>query len=917
MKIAILFLSFIIGYNVLAQQSKKVITPEAYSEWRVIAEPQISDNGNILTYSPTPQVGDNYLVIENKENNLKRVFPRGFGAKINTNENWITFSIANHYDSIRKLKIRKTPKKKWPKDTLAIYLPTKDTLITFSNVESFKTSKENKGNWMAIRRTKGFKTSSKKKKKKKKKSPISHGTILSLYNPLTNTLKHYKNIEEYTINNDGNIFFWSSKKTFNDTIDSTYIYRYNTAEALPTLINRQKGYVRKLTSSYTGDQFSYLFSADTTTKKVYQLYYWNTSLFKSEAIEDNKNIEKSVSIDFSPYFSENGNYLFYGIGKKPEQEEKDTLTNEEKYSLDLWSWTDDRLQPQQLKNLKRDKKRSDTYVFLTDSKSSIQLTDSLLNIRTYSKKHNERYLLATSQTPYLKEMTWDGWYYDYYKINVETGEKTLLISHHNDNIKLAPSGNQAVYYSQKDSAWFHYSIEEKKTKKLTSKKIFHNKYHDIPGTSHSSGGATWSKDEQFVIIKGQYDYWLINIKTNKIEPITNGRNQNTIYTLWNTNIENKSHIDLSQSIYFKTYNEKTKREGIAQFKGTELRQLFLHDKKIIYIKKAKNNNSVLIRESSFSQYPDLMLTSINFKHFKLITDINPQQKEYNWGSVELVNWKSFHNSDSLSGLLYKPENFDSTKSYPMLVYFYERNSHNFHRYYTPRPTASVIYPTEYASNGYFIFIPDVKYEIGEPAQGAYDCIVSGTDYLCKNFKYIDSSRIGLQGQSWGGYQTAQLITMTNKYKCAMAGAPVSNMFSAYGGMRWGSGLNRAFQYERGQSRIGKTIWEAPDLYIKNSPIFHLPNVNTPLLIMHNDGDGAVPWYQGIELFNGLRRLNKPVWMLNYNNDAHNLKKRANKVDLSIRMKAFFDYYLMNQTIPTWMKNGRPALLKSKDIYHPY
>jgi dipeptidyl aminopeptidase/acylaminoacyl peptidase len=264
----------------------------------------------------------------------------------------------------------------------------------------------------------------------------------------------------------------------------------------------------------------------------------------------------------------------------------------------------------------------------------------------------------------------------------------------------------------------------------------------------------------------------------------------------------------------------------------------------------------------------------------------------------------------LEGLLYKPENYDPSQKYPLLFYYYELNSDNLHNYQAPKPSASIINPTEYASGGYLVFVPDIRYQAGKPAQGAYNSIMSAADYLIKNYP-IDDKRMGLQGQSWGGYQSAMLITMTTRFAAAMAGAPVSNMFSAYGGIRWGSGLNRQFQYESTQSRIGATIWEKPDLYVENSPLFHLPKVQTPLLIMANDKDGAVPWYQGIELYNGLRRLNKPCWMLNYNDDDHNLTKLANKYDLSIRMRQFFDHYLMAAPAPTWMTNGIPATSKGK------
>jgi dipeptidyl aminopeptidase/acylaminoacyl peptidase len=177
--------------------------------------------------------------------------------------------------------------------------------------------------------------------------------------------------------------------------------------------------------------------------------------------------------------------------------------------------------------------------------------------------------------------------------------------------------------------------------------------------------------------------------------------------------------------------------------------------------------------------------------------------------------------------------------------------------------------------------------------------------------YIDEKNIGLQGQSWGGYQTAFLVTQTNMFKAAMAGAPVGNMTSAYGGVRWESGLLRAFQYEKGQSRIGKTLWEDREAYIRNSPVFFLDKVNTPLLLMNNDADGAVPWYQGIEIYTGLRRMEKPVWLLNYNGDGHNLTRRANQVDLSIRMMQFFNHYLKGEPAPEWMTSGLPAVNKGK------
>jgi len=178
--------------------------------------------------------------------------------------------------------------------------------------------------------------------------------------------------------------------------------------------------------------------------------------------------------------------------------------------------------------------------------------------------------------------------------------------------------------------------------------------------------------------------------------------------------------------------------------------------------------------------------------------------------------------------------------------------------------------------------------------------------------WVDSTRMAIQGQSWGGYQVAYLVTRTNMFRAAWAGAPVANMTSAYGGIRWGSGLNRQFQYEHTQSRIGATLWQRQDLYLKNSPLFAADKVTTPLVMMHNDADGAVPWYQGIEYFTALRRLGKKVWLLQYNGEDHNLVERKNRKDLSVRLGQFFDYYLKDGKPAKWITEGLPATEKGKD-----
>ena len=277
-----------------------------------------------------------------------------------------------------------------------------------------------------------------------------------------------------------------------------------------------------------------------------------------------------------------------------------------------------------------------------------------------------------------------------------------------------------------------------------------------------------------------------------------------------------------------------------------------------------------------------------------------------------MHWKAYDGTP-LDGILLTPENLDPAKKYPMIIYFYEKNSETLYNYVAPAPSRSTVNLTFYASRGYIVFVPDIVYKDGHPGESAYNCICSGAEAMCEQFPFIDKNKMAIQGQSWGGYQTAYLVTRTNMFAAAGAGAPVGNMTSAYGGIRWESGMVRAMQYEHGQSRIGKSLWDEGglDLYIENSPVFHTQNVTTPVLIMHNDNDGAVPWYQGIEFFMALRRFGHPAWLLEYNNEAHNLAERRNAKDLSVRLQQFFDHYLKGDPMPAWMKTGVPTARKGE------
>jgi dienelactone hydrolase len=539
-------------------------------------------------------------------------------------------------------------------------------------------------------------------------------------------------------------------------------------------------------------------------------------------------------------------------------------------------------------------------------------------VRTMQKGNND-IALGSSDLKYQKYSSWDANNYsDYYLVNVETGIKTQVLEKAASRVILSPTGKYLVYWDIAQKAYVSVSTTGgvKKVISASIKFPLFDELTDTPSEPAPYGIDGWIDDEKHVLIKDKYDIWSVDLNGMELPVnITNGFGRKNNLTFSYQRLDpNADFIGKKDILYLSAFNNMNKEAGFYTVKqGSQTDPTKLVMDKCSFgpgLTKAKKTDRIMWRKGTFEISPELYVSDMNFGGAKKISITNPQQSKYLWGTAELFEWTSF-DRQTLQGILYKPENFDPAKKYPMIVYFYERSSDGLYGYNAPAPSASIINRTFAVSNGYIVFVPDIPYRIGYPGESCYNSVVSGTYALLDKFSFIDKDRIGLDGQSWGGYQIAWLVTKTDLFACAYAGAAVVNMTSAYGGIRWGTGMSRMFQYEQTQSRIGGTLWDKPMLFIENSPIFYVPKINTPLLLMHNDADGAVPWYQGIEFITALRRLDKPAWLLSYNDEDHNLVKRPNRKDISIRKMQFFDHYLKQAPMPYWMKNGISQAEKGK------
>lgn len=750
----------------------------------------------------------------------------------------------------------------------------------------------------------------------------SEGTDLVVRRTSDNKEKTFKLVNEFLFDKKGTRLAIKTSKNSRDSNSKAMLVVYDLVNDRVDTIMRKLNDGKNFAFDEKGDQLVFLAERDSSTKalqKFYKLWYYTNGLDSAKLLADRNTIGMrngyGVSENALLRFSKDGKKIFFGIA--PIRPPKDTtLVDFELARLDVWHYNDDYLQPQQLKQLDNELKRSYLAVMKPGDQSIVQLGADDAEQISLVDEGNADWVLGRSTKGGRVEAQWTGrvkW--TAYVISTVDGSRKIVLSNVLANVDASPKGNYVYWYDLVQKQYFTYEVATGISRNVSSKiKVpIYDTENDVPDYPSSAGITGWTANDRYFLINDEFDIWQVSPVANE-DPknITNGYGRKNKTQLNYVRLDpEKRFLEADENILLRSFNKDSKYAGFAMKKVSEVSDpsvLINGPFTIGNPLKAKEAEQFLLTKGNISGN-ELYATG-DLKNLQQLTSVSDQQKEYNWLNVELVKWKMFDGKMS-EGLLFKPEDFDPKKKYPVIFYFYEKNSDGLYAYRGPAPSASTVNIPLFVSNGYLVFDPNIYYSKGEPGQSAYNSVVSAAKYLSK-MPWVDSTRMAIQGQSWGGYQVAHLITRTNIFRAAGAGAPVANMTSAYGGIRWGTGLNRQFQYEHSQSRIGATLWERRDLYIKNSPLFAVDKVNTPLLIMHNDADGAVPWYQGIELFTALRRNGKKVWMLQYNNEDHNLVERKNRKDLSIRLSQFFDYYLKDAKPAKWIKEGLPATQKGID-----
>jgi dienelactone hydrolase len=623
-------------------------------------------------------------------------------------------------------------------------------------------------------------------------------------------------------------------------------------------------------------------------------------------------------------WSPDGQRLFLGI---KEQEAEPPRSTEPQANVDVWHWKDPEPQSVQMIRINQDRRATFLSVLDLSSKKLTQLADSAMP--TISITPAGVWGVGRLDAPYRIQNSW-GWNNaDYYRVNLKTGERTLIEKNLMRTMGTSPDSKWFLYLRDRHVHAYNLETGQNVIVDASAGRSFVDVDDDHAAEKPAYGVAGWTKDGASVLLYQKYDLWQLPLTANgKAVNLTHGVGdaRQIQFRLVRFGAGGgrggrgggfgggggpESAIDLAQPQVLSAYGEWTKQSGYFTLApGQAPAPLLYTDKQIGALQKADSADRVIFTEQTFQEFPDYWVSDTKFTAPRKVTDANPQLSEYAWGSKVLIDYTN-SKGKRLQATLTLPAGYEPGKKYPMLVYFYEIMSNTHHTFsmpvYDDRPHMS-----EYASDGYLVLQPDVVYEIGKPGTSAVDCVTSAVKKVIA-LGYADPKHIGLQGHSWGGYQSSYIVTQTDMFAAVVTGAPPTNLISFYDELYKSTGTVQQGIMELGQVRMGDNVtpWTAHELYEEQSPVYNVRKIRTPFMILQGTADGAVDWDQGLEFFNAARRNGKQVIFLSYPDEPHHLAKKENQKDFQIRMKEFFDHYLKGTPAPHWMTDGVPQVHKGE------
>lgn len=948
---------------------KRSLAPSDFDSWRSLDTPIVSRNGRWLAYADMPQVADGSLVLRDLVTG--RELRAAVGARppapfpppraVNpdeppppreirialTGDN--RFAVASTFPTHAAMVTARTQKKKpdeMPKNGLIMVNLVTGEAVRVPNVKNFQIPARG-GAWVAylketVPENEAEKAATAKKAKTKRPSPDSahqtvaaakaakkkkppvYGTDLVLRNLVTGAERVFPAVVEYSFSRDGNTLVYAVCSKQHPADNGVYTFTPGASRPAPLLAG--PGRYLKLAWDRAQTQVAFVSDRDdhAATEPRFRAYLWKRGANAATPLSLTPPAGLFVSDKAAPAFSRDGQKLYLGLAPAPLPEpDPDAATDpEDKVTADLWRTADDYVQPIQEVRALQERNRTYRGVYDLASGTYTQLADETLPTVTLSDNGNRA--LGYDDRAYRRREDYDAAYADIYLVDPATGARRRVLealrgsTRGGPSLSWAPDGRWAAYFDA--GQWRVLDTATGAARELTGSLpvSFAVEDHDMPEPAPAYGWGGWTNDSASFLAYDRFDVWQLFTDGRAARNLTAGagRKEGTVLRVQDITAREEDDedrgLDPARPLTLKAENERTRATGFFRttFAAAAAPQRLLWgDRLHTYVGRALEADVLLVTAARFDEFPDVYTTTTALAALTKVSSLGAQLEPFKWGRAELMDYTNAQGVP-LQALVYLPADFDPAKKYPVIVYIYEKLTQTIHRFIPPAPSQN-LNPPLYTSNGYILLMPDIVYREGQPGQSALDCVLPAVDTLVAK-GYADPVNVGIQGHSWGGYQIAYMVTQTNRFKAAAAGAPVGNMTSAYAGIRWGPGRPRLFQYEQNQSRIGQPLTDAPELYLANSAVFHIRNVQTPLLMLHNDMDDAVPWEQGVELFLALRRHDKPAWLFNYNQERHGLRRRADLKDYTLRLWQFFDHYLRGAPAPEWMVKGIPYLERDEE-----
>jgi dienelactone hydrolase len=641
-----------------------------------------------------------------------------------------------------------------------------------------------------------------------------------------------------------------------------------------------------------------------------------------------------------PTWAEDGDVVFLGVAKweekipepkKPAAAEGDAAKSaapvkeavkekekddEEPPSVAVWNWHDVEVMPHQKLSAKSNRQKNMLAAWHVSNGQFVQLGKDLFEEVTPVK--NQQVAVAANWSSYAMERSIGRPAADIYLVDLSNGNRTKIQDRLNDDeyVEASPGGRYLLYVHD-DQYWTvntatHAIVNITKNVKTS----FVDREADYTIKQEPPFGvAGWTKNDAAVILYDKFDLWQIAPDGSRAVKLTDGAVEQVRHRYEKLDPE-EEWIDTEKPVYLSLFGIWTKKSGFARLKPsasgamTEEHLLWL-DKSFDRLAKAKDSDTFEYVVQTFVESPNAFVAGPDLKDPKQVTKTNPFQSSYAWGREELIEYKNSH-GERLQGALYYPAGYDSSKKYPMVVYMYEKLSDGLHRY-SALSERNYYNASAVNAHGYFLLEPDIVFKPRDPGISVVDCVTSAVKKVIQ-LGVVDPRKIGIMGHSWGGFDSTYLATHTTDFfAAAVAGAPITDLVSNYGNHHWSSGIAETDHIETGQQRMEVPLYEDLQAYIRNSAVFGVQNMNTPLLIEVGDSDGTVFYHQGVELYNIARRAKKNVVLLEYAGEDHGLRKKANQIDYQRRIFAWFGHYLKDEPAAPWITNGESFLDHERDL----